>query len=326
MGNLLLHGRKVDTVFDLMGRRENDMTRALGWTLEACPQFLQLLANRVVPPTFRSKKIAVSLQVWKKPKGYTDVELESKPLFHVIVEAKRGWQPPGIPQLKKYAARLRRTKVGFRGLVILTDWSYSSAAAKPRRVGGVPVFWLSWPDVVKIASRAWQRSSRSERRWIDELLQYLGGVVTMQEVNSNWVYVVSLNKGTPKGWRISWVDIVESQHRYFHPPQRGGWPKTPPNYLAWRYDGRLQGISHITHYEIVPDVHARIPEIPRGEITNYVLYRLGPTFRPDHRVRTGKIFRNGRKWCMLDTLFTCAKISDAAKQSDKRARVQNFAL
>jgi len=52
----------------------------------------------------------------------------------------------------------------------------------------------------------------------------------MQESDSNWVYVVSLGKGVPKGWKISWIDIVESERRYFHPAQGGGWPKTPPNY------------------------------------------------------------------------------------------------
>jgi hypothetical protein len=314
----MLHGRKVETVFDLIGKHENDMTRALGWTLDACPQFLQLLTSHIVPPPFRSSKIAVNLQVWKKPKGYTDVELESKPLFHLIVEAKRGWQPPKMPQLRKYATRLRRTKLGFRGLIMLTDWSYSSAAGSHGKVGGIPVLWLSWADVFKIAHRARQRSSQSERRWINQLLEYLGEVITMQEVDSNWVYVVSLSKSIPKGWKISWTDIVEEKHRYFHPTQRGGWPKTPPNYVAWRYDGRLQGIAHITQYEIVPDAHASIPEIPRGEITNHVLYRLGPIFRPDHLVGTGRIFRNGRKWCMLDTLFTCATISDAANESKKR--------
>ena len=35
MNNLLLHGRNVDTVFGLMGRHENDMTRALGWTINS---------------------------------------------------------------------------------------------------------------------------------------------------------------------------------------------------------------------------------------------------------------------------------------------------
>jgi hypothetical protein len=317
MSDLLLHGRKVDTVFDLMGKHENDMTRALGWTLAVCPRFLRLLANRVIPPRFRSQKIAVQLQVWSKPKGYTDVELESAARFNIIIEAKRGWEPPGLRQLRKYAARLRRGKHGFKCLVMLTDWSYSSPAASRNMIGGIPVVWLSWADVAALAFRARQRSSQSERRWIDELLEYLGGVATMQETDSNWVYVVSLNKGAPKGWKISWIDIVEAKRRYFHPAQGGSWPKTPPNYLAWRYNGKLQGIAHITKYEIPPDVHIRIPEIPRGEILNYVLYRLGPTFRPDHEVKTGRIW-NGRRWCMLDALFTCATIADAANQSKKR--------
>jgi len=140
----------------------------------------------------------------------------------------------------------------------------------------------------------------------------------MQEVDSNRVYVVALNRGTRKGWEISWVDIVEKKRRYFHPTKGGGWPKTPPNYLAWRYGGKLQGVAHITQYEVVRDMHARIPGIPRGEITDHVLYQLGPTFCPDHPVKTGRIFRNGRKWCMLDTLFTCTTISDAATESKER--------
>lgn len=320
MGSLLLHGRKVDTVFDLMGKHENDMTRALGWTLAECSQFRQALANRVVPLSFRSKDIRVQLQVWSKPRGYTDIELESSSLFHVIIEAKRGWQPPSQRQLRKYAGRLDAMKHGHNALAMLTDWSYSSAAARQSEISGVPVVWLSWSEVAALAVRAKRRSREVERRWIDELLQYFGGTVTMQEVDSNWVYVVSLGKGVPKGWGISWIDIIERKRRYFHPAQGGGWPKTPPNYLAWRYNGKLQGIAHVAGYEIPPDVHKRIPEIPTGAITNHVLYRLGPTFRPDHIVPTGRIFRNGRRWCMLDTLFTCKTISDAAIRSKKRER------
>ncbi len=320
MSNLLLHGRNVDTVFGLMGRHENDMTRALGWTLSVCPQFLQLFGNRVVPTRFRSSDIAVRLQVWEKPKGYTDIELSSAGLFHLIIEAKRGWQQPGRPQLRKYAGRFRKSKHGFKSLVMLTDWSYSGAAALQKVVDGIPVVWLSWADAALLAFRARQNSSQNERHWIDELLAYLGGVASMQESDSNWVYVVSLGKGVPKGWKISWIDIVESEHRYFHPAQGGGWPKTPPNYLAWRYGGKLQNIAHIVDYEIASDVHSCIPEIPRGKVLNHVVYRLGKSFRPDHDVKTGRIFRSGRRWCMLDTLFTCKTLSDAANESKRRER------
>jgi hypothetical protein len=320
MSNLLLHGRNVDTVFGLMGRHENDMTRALGWTLSVCPQFLRALNNRVVPISFRSSQVAVRLQVWQKPKGYTDIELSSTGLFHLIIEAKRGWQQPGLSQLRKYAARLRKIKHGFKCLVMLTDWSYSGAATLLKAVDGIPVVWLSWADVAGLAFQARWKSSQKDRHWIDELTEYLGGAASMQDSESNWVYVVSLGKGVPKGWKISWIDIVESERRYFHPAQGGGWPKTPPNYLAWRHGGKLQGIAHIVDYEIAPDVHSSIPEIPRGRVLNHVVYRLGKPFRPDHDVKTGRIFRSGRRWCMLDTLFTCRTLSDAANESKRRER------
>lgn len=320
MSNLLLHGRNVDTVFGLMGHHENDMTRAVGWTLSVCPEFLRLFTNVVVPTRFRSSNVAVRLQVWEKPKGYTDIELSSAGLFHLIIEAKRGWQQPGLPQLRKYASRLRKSRHDFKRLVMLTDWSYSGTATLRKKVNGIHLVWLSWADVALLALRAKQRSSHRERHWIDELLEYLGGVATMQESDSNRVYVVSLGSGVPKGWKISWIDIVESEHRYFHRAQGGGWPKTPPNYLAWRYDGKLQGIAHILDYEIVPDVHTSIPEIPRGRILNHVIYRLGKSFRPDHDVMTGRIFRSAKRWCMLDTLFTCKTLFVAANESKRRER------
>jgi hypothetical protein len=67
-------------------------------------------------------------------------------------------------------------------------------------------------------------------------------------------------------------------------------------------------------------VLAAMLEFPAVPLQNHVLYRLGPTFRPYPDVLTGKIFRNGRRWRMVDALFTCPTISDAATQSLKRER------
>jgi hypothetical protein len=262
----------------------------------------------------------VELQVWEKAKGRTDIELRNASRFHVIVEAKRGWQHPKYSQLRKYAARLRNSPCEFKSLVMLTDWSYSGIALPDEKVDGIPVLWLSWSAVIEIAVGAASGSSFRERHWIEQLVAYLREVVTMQGIFSNRVYVVSLGSGVPKGWEISWVDIVELKHRYFHPTQRGGWPRTAPNYLGWRYKGRLQGIAHILGYDVAPDMHDHIPEIPRGRILNHVVYRLGKPFRPNHDVRTGRIYRNGRRWCMLDTLFTAKTIGDAARESSKRER------
>jgi hypothetical protein len=101
---------------------------------------------------------------------------------------------------------------------------------------------------------------------------------------------------------------------------RGGWPKEPPNYIAFRYYGKLQSIHHIKSYEVVTNMHERIPEIRSEEWKPHFLYTLGQEFGPSTEVRTGSIYPNGRVWCMLDTLFTCDTISDARDLSQKRVK------
>lgn len=141
----------------------------------------------------------------------------------------------------------------------------------------------------------------------------------MQNIDSNWVYVVSLGSGTPEGWAISWIDIVNKRSKYFHPVAGGGWPKEPPNYIAFRYYGKLQSIHYIEGYEVVTDMHSKIAEIPKEEWSPHFLYTLGPAFGPHKEVKTGAIYPNGRVWCMLDTLFTCSTISAARDVSKKRS-------
>jgi len=174
--------------------------------------------------------------------------------------------------------------------------------------------------MAKLAGMARSTSSNLEKRIIDELLVYLRGLMSMQNLDSNWVYVVALAQGKPEGWGISWIDIVANRRRYFHPVGggRGGWPKEPPNYIAFRYNGRLQSIHHIEKYEVFTNPYEKFPEIPEKRWAPHFLYKLGPAFNPSKEVKTGKIYPNGRVWCMLDTLFTEDSISDARDLSKKR--------
>lgn len=41
----------------------------------------------------------------------------------------------------------------------------------------------------------------------------------------------------------------------------GGWPLDPPNYLAFRYDSRLQTIHHVERWEVVDDLEPLFPEL-----------------------------------------------------------------
>ena len=65
--------------------------------------------------------------------------------------------------------------------------------------------------------------------------------------------------------------------------------------------------------------HELAETIGRGKIVapHFVFY-LDKGFKPEHNVRTGRIFRNGRVWVDLDTLFTCETVSDARDVSQKR--------
>jgi hypothetical protein len=113
--------------------------------------------------------------------------------------------------------------------------------------------------------------------------------------------------------------MVNERHRYFHPVGQGGWPKVPPNYLAFRYDGRLQTIHHVEAVIPITDIQTYMPELNPGPWTTpHFLYTLGPAIRPTKRVVTGKFFRNGRVWAMLDLLLTSESIAQARDLTKSR--------
>lgn len=322
MVELRLYGREVESVFQLLGEQENDVSYSVGWALSRCPSFLQGFLKKVGASASDTQNVLIRLQQYGKDKGFTDVEIESIDRFFMIAEAKRGWNLPDCEQLKRYVGRLRESAAPFERLIILSECSkeYAEANLGVHNIAGVPIEPVSWKEVANIARSALQEGSHAERRLLRELLTYLGGIVSVQNLNSNWVYVVALAKGTPPGSDITWVDIVRKRNYYFHPiGGKGRWPKEPPNYIAFRYDGRLQSLHRVGSYEVINNAHDRIPEMKDERWDEpYFLYTLGPAFGPDKKVKTGKVYRNGRVWCMLDTLFTCETVSEARDLSKER--------
>ena len=319
MSDLYLHRQKVQSVFQLLGEHENDMTYSLGWALARCPSLRREFLSTLVEWTGTVDTTRISLQRAEAESGITDIEIESAGHFFLIGEAKRGWNLPSREQLAKYARRLCVSSSPLKRLVVISQCSRAYAESRlSTEVDGVSVTPFSWKDLAVLAQRSQAKGSHAEKRLLRDLLTYLKGLMTMQNIDSNWVYVVALGSGTPAGWGISWIDIVEKSARYFHPVGGQGWPKEPPNYIAFRYHGKLQSIHHIEGYDVVTNMHGRFPEIPDEEWGPFFLYTLGPAFAPFSQVPTGKIYPNGRVWCMLDTLFTSATISEARDASKAR--------
>jgi hypothetical protein len=328
MADFYFYGRRVATIFQALptlGTFEDDMSRGIGSVLSRCPQLLKSFVTKVVGGDFDPEVATVKFQVIDRKTGRTDLEIESRESTHLVVEAKRGSELPTKAQLTQYATRLSSSQAAKKAIVVLTDCSpaYAKAHICATSIMGTNIIPMSWGQFMQLAADNGKRSTVQQRYLITELLAYLKRMVTMQQIDSNWVYVLALAEGTPPGWGISWIDFVTEKRRYFHPVGTNGWPADPPNYIAFRYAGELQSIHHIEGHQVIADLNDVFPEIPKGALTEtHYLYKLGKPFRPEHRVPTGKnINRGARRWCMLDTLFTSESISEAESISKQRESV-----
>lgn len=316
MADLFLHGRKVESVFELLGFRENDITYSLGWAFAQCPELLRRIVARVLPDAPPVSGATIQLQESHEEGGYTDIEI-TYPKVHIIVEAKRGWGLPTQVQLAKYAKRFNAERSPHRVLITCSDCTeeYANLSSASRETGAKTVH-LSWRTIANDALIA--RGTHSERRLLRELKTYLANVIMNQNQLSNSVYVVSLGADTPAWSTLSWRDVVNKKARYFH-PAGDGWPKEPPNYLAFRYDGKLQGIYHVEASVIVHDLHDEISEVRKGEMLGPLfVHTLGPKIMPPHEVRLGKLHPSGRYNAAIDLLLTSDTVAEAVTKTKQR--------
>lgn len=321
MSELLLHGRPVPTVFDLLGRDENDMTFALAWGMAQSQGFLGDVVEAVTDNRIPASDAVVNLQRHDKLGGFTDVEVSVPGEVHLIFEAKRGWNLPSDEQLRLYAGRLDQTEARDRRLVVLTQWGAQAFVSS--RLGEwdlpYPRVALGWERIVKLAQRRARSGPLAERRLLRELQTYFASVADMRDIDSNQAYLVSLSGGTLEAWPMSMRQVVEDHRRYFFPIGRGGWPKVPPNYMAFRYDGRLQSIHHVDDYAIGTEMGDFLPGVPATDWDPHYVLTLGPPIRPAAPVPNGpSIKRAMRTWIDIDVLLTSPTITDALKATRAR--------
>lgn len=162
-------------------------------------------------------------------------------------------------------------------------------------------------------------SPRGQRPLLRELGTYLKGVADMRDIDSNSVYVVSLGRGRDTGWSMTYVEVVEEYNRYFYPAAGKGWPKVPPNYIAFRYDGRLQSIRHVDDYTVATDMSDFFPGVPSNDWDPHFVVSLGPAIVPSQSVPNGGAIRRAmRAWADIDLLLTAPSISDALARTKGR--------
>lgn len=323
MPRLISYNKEVRSIFELLGDKENDITLSMSWALAKCPEFLKVVVAAVVPVVVDPEETVILNQQYTADTGITDIEVTDHKTFHVIFEAKRGWVLPGAEQLTKYSIRKDFAASGAANKVIVTlsecTETYADLYLPFHTVNGIPVKHLPWRRVYGLAEQSKAASNHEQKHLLAEFTTYLRGIMTMQKLDSNMVYVVALGTQNPEGCPISWIDIVQRHGKYFCPIGVKGWLKEPPNYIAFRYYGKLQSIHHIEGYTVSRNMHDEIPEMPDETWDgDCYIYRLGPAIVPGKTVKTGNIYRNGRVWAMLDLLLTCDSISEARDRTQER--------
>lgn len=319
---LAIRGDTPSSVFQLWGLDENSATYALGWVLEQSNHFRELLANTIFQEQLNTHDAVIELQRHDADGGFTDLEMKGHHDFHFVLEAKRWWDVPTVEQLGKYQPRL--VKYGAERQRLVSVSAADSAQAMrllPNDIGGILIAHISWRDLQRIANEAYSLApSFEEKLWLRQLILHLQEFVFMERITDNRVFVVSLStQPINPGNSYTWIDVVEKDSCYFH-PVGNRWPVQPPNYIGFRYHGKLQSVHHIDRFEIVQNVAGCNP-LWLETTDDHFVYHLGPPMRPPIEVRTGsKIVRNRRVMCAIDTLISgkFLTIGDAEDETNRR--------
>ncbi len=247
MSKLRAYNDEVTNVFQLFGTLENDITKSIAWALANCPSFLDGIVSLIVGIHADADNTDIYFQRYRSDTGITDLEITDNESFHIIIEAKRGWNLPSAEQLAKYSEREEMSEKSSlkKAIVSMSECSheYADINLPFKKVNGIPVTHLSWRKVREIVQTSISASNNTQKKLLRELLNYLEGLMTMQKEESNRVFIVSLSDEKPENCKLTWKDIVKKCNRYFHPMGGNGWPKEPPNYIAFRYGGQLQSMT-----------------------------------------------------------------------------------
>jgi hypothetical protein len=320
---LSVYGEPPLSVFRLNGKAdENSASFALGWTLEKSPGLLGLLTEAIFGQSLDTSNTVITLQKHVAGGGFTDIELQATTQFHAIIEAKRWWDVPSVDQLRRYLPRLITGAAKHLRLVSVSAAKKSQAQRDlPASLDGVGTVHLSWGDIQRLAGTV-QAKTRSfeEKLWLRQLIVHLQEFISVKRLSDDNVFVVSLGSGPLMSTGThTWIDVVETERRYFH-PVGNRWPIEPPNYIGFRYHGRLQSVHHVDGFEVVNNLADYNKLWPPTDYDHFV-YHLGNAMRPPREMRTGpKIPRAAWSWCAIDTLLsgTYDTIGDARDATNQR--------
>lgn len=326
--NLSIYSNQCSSVFGLNRNDEDSATYSLGWTFTKSPtllkEFIKVFVDIEVHEQY--EQISIELQKSGIDKGFTDLEITLHNNFHIIVEAKRDWELPTEEQLNKYTSRFSTQKNNKQfpkeHLISMSAASEEYASRHlPQSVNDYPLDHISWDTLYVMASSAKENATSSvEKLWLSEFLEHIKGYKKMTNPKDNSAYCVVISKNNiHDNIDYTWIDVIEKDRCYFHPIGNSGFPSTPFNYVAFRWDGKLSSVHHIESFEVANNLNSINPNWPKTN-TDHFIYKLGSPMRPNKVITNGKLYPTARIWCAIDTLLSgdYETISEARDETQRR--------
>lgn len=293
------------------------MTYGLGYVLSRSPTLVRCTLDQFGHRNVDPQLCKVLLQRHEsRDKGFSDIEIWYREKRLLIIEAKKGWILPSQGQLGKYKSRFRENDF-TPSIGVLSECSVEYAKRHLDR----QYPYVSWKALYTLLQKAYKEAkSTIEKNHLQEYSTYLSKLTSMDREQSNLTYCVSLSRTKVPNSEVSFLDVVYKYNCYFYPySSKSGWPLEAPNYIAFRFDGRLQSIHKVEAFTVNDNLHQSMPEVFSDTSPDvHFFLQLGPAIKPGKVVKNGSIWPNGRYWCMIDTLLTCNTVEEARDISKER--------
>lgn len=321
--------RPAATVFHLLGRNEDDLTRSMAWGMSQSDAFAELLVDVLALPFEVDEPSSVRVQHAIKTRGRTDIELRIGSAL-LIFEAKVGWNLPRAEQLAGYEDRLiellAESKSGVDAdpiqngaLITLSECSADWAARKLPPPGALARRHITWHQVIETADVAAAMAGVHTKRVLRDLADYLRSTTMVHDDPASqmtWVVPLSGVDYAP-GSSVTFVETVQ-QGWYYNKARKV--PKGAFNFIGFRWENALREIRFVKSRRLFSDPHEVLPDIfsDSAEWEDHELFELGPAIAPPAPVPYGKLYAPGYHRALLDCLLTSASVEEARDASHRR--------
>lgn len=324
---VLIYDRPVTTPFGLLGRDENALSFALGYTFAKCPRLLRHFLRHIGVGGLQGEslnEVEITLQRHEHG-GITDVEISLPGKLFVVVEAKVGLSLPTLEQCLKYLPRFERNKASRQRLVALVASPATSLLDKYRSQNRTLKTLLTafhWMDLIPDCIRMLREypATTEPGLWIRSFQQFLEQEYEMKAFTEEvWIVSASTKPLWPNG--KSFYDThAKGRIRIYY---RKDCHNKRPLYMAFRVGGKvthIQKVLSVKHEAQPVDLMSELKNVPENwPSIPHTVWVLGePTPLPQAIPTDDKTMRARQFSCDLDILLSSASIREAVQKMKKR--------